>query len=172
VEQRHCFRLLYTLHQSDFWTRLARTVTADFGSAPAQPFRIGYAAQGRIPHSTGRCGSVDAGGEREHVELIVADNRYQPKIALRSAIPDPGAVGSDHRVPDHEMIRQPSPRNHGGQDPVHRNRYSATRARPTSPTITRRACWRGHCLSRWAKKHWRNEVDEILLIELNRAGRC
>src|SRR5258706_1701340 len=28
----------------------------------------------------------------------------------------------------------------------------------------------GHYLGRWAKKHWDGEVDEVLLIELHRAG--
>lgn len=27
-----------------------------------------------------------------------------------------------------------------------------------------------HCLGRWAKRHWNGEVDEILPIELHRAG--
>jgi ribose transport system substrate-binding protein len=28
----------------------------------------------------------------------------------------------------------------------------------------------GNCLGRWAKRHWAEEVDEVLLIELQRAG--
>jgi ribose transport system substrate-binding protein len=28
----------------------------------------------------------------------------------------------------------------------------------------------GHYLGRWAKRHWEGEIDEVLLIELNRAG--
>lgn len=28
----------------------------------------------------------------------------------------------------------------------------------------------GHYLGRWAKRHWGGEVDEVLLIEIHRAG--
>ena len=82
-----CFRLLYTLHQCGFLDkvgehhyRLASEVHR------RRSFRIGYAAQGQDTSfdRAVRLGLTQA-AEREHVELIVVDNRYQPKIALRGA---------------------------------------------------------------------------------------
>src|SRR5436309_9981013 len=82
-----CFRLLYTLHQCGFVEkvgenhyRLATEIRR------RRTCRIGYAAQGQ---DTSFDREVRAGltraAEREQIELIVVDNRYQPKIALRSA---------------------------------------------------------------------------------------
>src|SRR5258708_21904662 len=82
-----CFRLLYTLHQCGFldkvgenYYRLASEVRR------RRLYRIGYAAQGQDTSFDRevRLGLARA-AEREHVELITVDNRYQPKIALRSA---------------------------------------------------------------------------------------
>jgi len=82
-----CFRLLYTLHQCGFLDkvgenhyRLATEVRR------RRLYRIGYAGQGQDTSFDRevRDGLMRA-AEREHVELLVVDNRYQPKIALRSA---------------------------------------------------------------------------------------
>jgi ABC-type sugar transport system substrate-binding protein len=53
---------------------------------PRKRFRIGYASQGQdssFPREV-RAGLLRA-AERERLELIVVDNRYQPKVALRNA---------------------------------------------------------------------------------------
>jgi len=58
---------------------------ASESAAPAA-LPIGYAAQGQDTRSIAKCAAaLVRAAEREHGELIVVDNRYQPKIALRSA---------------------------------------------------------------------------------------
>jgi len=81
-----CFRLLYTMHQCGFLDKVGENRYRLTSVMRRQPYRIGYAAQGQDTSFDRevRIGLTRA-AEREQVELIVADNRYQPKIALRSA---------------------------------------------------------------------------------------
>src|ERR1700716_2427766 len=82
-----CFRLLYTLRHCGFIEKVENNryrLTSEIRRR--RKYRIGYGAQGqdssfaREVH-TGLVGAA----ERDHVELIVADNRYQPKIAVKNA---------------------------------------------------------------------------------------
>jgi len=110
--------------------------------------------------------------DREHVELIVVDNRYQPKIALRTAdylihehvdlvvefqtdemiAPAIASKYMEARIP---FIAIDIP--HPGATYFGANNYQA-------------GLMAGHFLGRWAKRHWASEPDEILLVELQRAG--
>src|SRR5947208_13274815 len=82
-----CFRLLYTLHQCGFLDKVGENhyrLTSEVRRR--RLYRIGYAEQGQ---DTSFDREVREGlaraAEREQVELVVVDNRYQPKIALRNA---------------------------------------------------------------------------------------
>src|SRR5205807_6390067 len=80
-------RLLYTLHQCGFLDKVGENHYRLASEVRRRRlYRIGYAAQGQDTSFDRevRTGLVRA-AEREHVELIVVDNRYKPKIALRSA---------------------------------------------------------------------------------------
>src|SRR5262249_13846697 len=82
-----CFRLLYTLHQCGFLDKVGENHYRLASEVRRRRlYRIGYAAQGQDTSFDRevRTGLSQA-AEREHIELIVVDNRYQPKIALRSA---------------------------------------------------------------------------------------
>src|SRR5262245_31472293 len=82
-----CFRLLYTLHHCGFLEkvegnryRLAAEVRR------RKRYRIGYAAQGQdssFPRDV--LVGLERAAAREQLELIVLNNRYQPKVALRNA---------------------------------------------------------------------------------------
>src|SRR5678809_1532995 len=82
-----CFRLLYTLHQCGFLDKVGENHYRLASEVRRRRlYRIGYAAQGQDTSfdKEVRTGLVHA-AEREQVELIVVNNRYQPKIALRNA---------------------------------------------------------------------------------------
>jgi hypothetical protein len=82
-----CFRLLYTLHQCGFLDKVGQNHYRLVSEMRRRRlYRIGYAAQGQDGSfdKEVRAGLVRA-AEREHIELLVVDNRYQPKIALRTA---------------------------------------------------------------------------------------
>jgi ribose transport system substrate-binding protein len=169
-----CFRLLYTLHQCGFLDKVGENhYRLASESARRRLYRIGYAEQGQ---DTSFDRDVREGlaraAEREHVELIVVDNRYQPRIALRSAdylireqvdlviefqtdeMIAP-AIASKYLQANIPFIAIDIP--HPGATYFGANNYQA-------------GLIAGHYLGRWAKKHWNGEVDEILLIELHRAG--
>ena len=69
------------------WRRWTRTGIASISEIRRRKrYRIGYAAQGQdssFPREVHA--SLQRAAEREDVELIVVNNRYQPKVALRNA---------------------------------------------------------------------------------------
>jgi len=169
-----CFRLLYTLHQCGFLDKVGENhYRLASEMRRRRLYRIGYAAQGQDGSfdKEVRAGLVRA-AEREHIELLVVDNRYQPKIALRTAdylikeqvdlviefqtdeLIAP-AIASKYMQANIPFIAIDIP--HPGATYFGANNYQA-------------GLLGGHYLGRWAKRHWNGEVDEILLIELHRAG--
>src|SRR5215475_1071627 len=169
-----CFRLLYTLHQCGFLDKVGENHYRLASEVRRRRlYRIGYAAQGQDTSFDREVRmSLIQAAEREHVELIVVDNRYQPKIALRSADylireqvdlviefqTDEGvapAIASKYMEANIPFIAIDIP--HPGATYFGANNYRA-------------GLMAGNYLGRWAKRHWAEEVDEILLIELQRAG--
>jgi ribose transport system substrate-binding protein len=169
-----CFRLLYTLHHCGFLDKVGENhyrLTSEVRRR--RLYRIGYAEQGQ---DTSFDRDVREGlaraAEREQVELVVVDNRYQPKIALRNAdhlirervdlviefqtdeLIAP-AIASKYMEANIPFIAIDIP--HPGATYFGANNYQA-------------GLIAGRYLGRWAKKNWNGDVDEILLIELLRAG--
>jgi ribose transport system substrate-binding protein len=169
-----CFRLLHTLHHCGFIEKVDQSryrMIAEFRRR--KRYRIGYAAQGqdssfpREVHST-----LVQAAEREGIELIVVDNRYQPKVALRNAehlirekvdlviefqtneavAP---AIASRYFEANIPLIAIDIP--HPGATYFGANNYQA-------------GLLAGRYLGKWAKSQWNGHVDLILLLELTRAG--
>jgi ribose transport system substrate-binding protein len=169
-----CFRLLYTLHQCGFLDRVGENsyrLTSEVRRR--RLYRIGYAAQGQDTSFDKEVATgLKRAAEREQVELIMVDNRYQPKIALRSAdylirqevdlviefqadeVVAP-AIASKYLEANIPFIAIDIP--HPGATYFGANNYQA-------------GLMGGHYLGRWAKRQWSGAVDEVLLIELHRAG--
>jgi len=169
-----CFRLLYTLHQCGFLDKVGENHYRLASEVRRRRlYRIGYAAQGQQTSfdKEVREGLARA-AEREHVELLVVDNRYQPKIALRNAdylikeqvdlviefqtdemiAPAIAAKYMEANIP---FIAIDIP--HPGAIYFGANNYQA-------------GLIGGRYIGRWAKRNWDGAPDEILLIELQRAG--
>ena len=168
------FPLLYTLHQCGFLDkvgenqyRLASEVRR--GASIASVMR----RRANTPPSSAKSAKDSArAAEREHVELLTVDNRYQPKIALRNAdylIKEQvdlviefqtdemiaPAIATKYLEANIPFIAIDIP--HPGAIYFGANNYQA-------------GLIGGRFLGRWAKRTWDGEVDEILLIELQRAG--
>jgi len=174
LSKGRCFRLLHTLHycglveKTDFSSyRLAIEVKR------RKRYRIGYAAQGAVSSFAAEVlKSLQAAAGRNNVELIVVDNRYQPKVALRNAqhlarekvdlvvefqtdeaiAPAIAAFYLEAGIP-YIAIDIPHP----GATYFGANNYDA-------------GLLAGRYLGRWARSHWSGRVDEIVLLELARAG--
>lgn len=169
-----CFRLLHTLHHCGLLEKVDAShyrLTTDMPRR--RRYRIGYAAQGQ---DTSFPGEVHAGlvraAERESIEILVVNNRYQAKVALRNAehlIQEKvdlviefqtdeavaPAIASRYLQAGIPFIAIDIP--HPGGTYFGANNYQAGRLA-------------GQYLGRWARTRWNDRVDAVLLLELARAG--
>jgi ribose transport system substrate-binding protein len=169
-----CFRLLFTLHHCGFLEKVEGSRFRLLTEVRRRSrHRIGYAAQGQdtsFPREV-REGLV-AAAQRHDVDLTIVDNRYQPKVALRNAellIRDgvelviefqtdeavAPAIASKYLQAGIPVIAIDIP--HPGATYFGANNYEA-------------GLLAGRYLARYAKQVWGGRVDEILLLELARAG--
>ena len=169
-----CFRLLHTLHHCGFLERVDTNryrLTSEVRRR--RRYRIGYAAQGQdtsFPREVQA--SLITAAERERVDLVIVDNRYQAKTALRNAesLVREGvhlviefqtdeavapAIASKYLEAGIPLIAIDIP--HPGATYFGANNYTA-------------GLLAGRTLGKWARQHWNGAVDEILLIEIARAG--
>jgi ribose transport system substrate-binding protein len=169
-----CFRFLFTLHYCGFLEKTdggRYRLTAEIRRR--RLYRIGYAAQGQdssFPREV--YAGLARAAEREQVELITVDNRYQPKIALHNAehLISEGvdlviefqtdeavapAIAAKYLEAGIPMIAIDIP--HPGATYFGANNYEA-------------GLLAGRHLGKWTRQHWAGRVDEILLLEIERAG--
>jgi ribose transport system substrate-binding protein len=168
------FRLLYTLEKCG----IIEKVGANLYMSSLRPLkqrlcRLGYAAQGTdYQFSREVSASLERAAAAEGIELISLDNRYSAKIAQRNAdllvrekvdlaiefqtdetiAP---IVAAKYREAGIPMIAIDIP--HPGATYYGANNYEA-------------GLIGGRYLGRWVKEHWHSGLDEIVLLELPRAG--
>jgi ribose transport system substrate-binding protein len=169
-----CFRLLYTLEKCGMVEKVSTNLyQAIVRPARQRLCRLGYAVQGtNYQFSREVSSSLERAAREEGIELIALDNRYSAKIAQRNAdllvrekvdlaiefqtdetiAPIVAAKYRDAGIP---MIAIDIP--HPGATYYGANNYEA-------------GLIGGRYLGRWAKEHWASEVDEIVMLELPRAG--
>jgi ribose transport system substrate-binding protein len=168
------FRLLYTLEKCGMVDKLGQNLYQSRVRPWKQRlYRLGYAAQGTgYQFSKEVSESLQRAAAAEGIELICVDNRYSAKIAQRSAdllvrekvdlaiefqTDEEVApiVAAKYREANIPMIAIDIP--HPGATYYGANNYEA-------------GLIGGRYLGRWVKEHWQSEVDEIILLELKRAG--
>ncbi len=168
------FRLLYTLEKCG----MVEKVSENLYQSCLRPwkqrlYRLGYAAQGTdYQFSKEVSANLQRAATTEGIELISLDNRYSAKIAQRNAdllvrekvdlviefqtdenvAPIVAAKYRDANIP---LIAIDIP--HPGATYYGANNYEA-------------GLIAGRYLGRWVKEHWNSEADEIILLELPRAG--
>lgn len=168
------FRLLYTLEKCGMIEKLgANLYQSSFRPLKPRLCRLGYAAQGTdYQFSREVTASLERAAKAEGIELISLDNRYSAKIAQRNAdllvrekvdlaiefqtdetvAP---VVAAKYREAGIPMIAIDIP--HPGATYYGANNYEA-------------GLIGGRYLGRWVKEHWHSELDEVILLELPRAG--
>jgi ribose transport system substrate-binding protein len=168
------FRLLYTLEKCGMVDKLGQNLYQSRVRPWKQRlYRLGYAAQGTdYQFSREVSESLQRAAAAEGIELICVDNRYSAKIAQRSAdllvkekvdlaiefqTDEEVApiVAAKYREANIPMIAIDIP--HPGATYYGANNYEA-------------GLIGGRHLGRWVKEHWQSSVDEIILLELKRAG--
>jgi ribose transport system substrate-binding protein len=168
------FRLLYTLEKCGMVDKVGQNLYQSRVRPWRQRlYRLGYASQGTdYQFSREVSESLQRAAAAEGIELICFDNRYSAKIAQRNAdllvrekvdlaiefqtnedvAP---IVAAKYREAGIPMIAIDIP--HPGATYYGANNYEA-------------GLVGGRYLGRWVKECWHSEVDEILLLELKRAG--
>jgi ribose transport system substrate-binding protein len=169
-----CFRLLRTLHHCGLVEKVDETrYRLVYSVHPRKRRRIGYAALGHDSSFQHEVQTSLTFAARAHdIELLVVDNRRNPKVALRNADflvrekvdlvieyqTDESVAGAisvrylDAGIP---FIAVHVP--HPGATYYGANNYQA-------------GLLAGHYLGRWAKSRWNGKVDEVLLLDVARAG--
>ena len=168
------FRLLYTLEKCGMVDKLGQNLyQSRVRPWKQRSYRLGYAAQGTsYQFSKEVSESLQRAAAAEGIEFICVDNRYSAKIAQRNAdllvrervdlaiefqTDEEVApiVAAKYREANIPMIAIDIP--HPGATYYGANNYEA-------------GLIGGRYLGRWVKEHWQSEVDEIILLELKRAG--
>src|SRR5215472_8198118 len=168
------FRLLYTLEKCG----LVQKVGENLYQSCMRPFkqklyRFGYASQGTEYGFTKEVSaSLQRAAAAEGIELITVDNQYNPKMAQHNAdflvkekvdlviefqTDEEVApiVAEKYRKANIPLIAIEIP--HPGATYYGANNYEA-------------GLIGGRHLGRWVKRRWEAEADEILILELHRAG--
>jgi len=168
------FRLLYTLERCGMVEKVGENLYRS-SLRPLKPrlYRLGYAAQGTDYQFSKEVSSgLQRAAAAEGVELISVDNRYNPKIAQRNAdvlvrekvdlviefqTDEQVApiVAAKYREAGIPLIAIEIP--HPGATYFGANNYEA-------------GFIGGRYLGRWARHHWHGDVDEIVVVALQRAG--
>src|SRR5207302_9761995 len=168
------FRLLYTPEKCGMVEKVGENLYESCLRPWKQKlYRLGYAAQGAdYQFSREVSASLQRAAVAEGIELISLDNRYSAKTAQRNAdllvrekvdlaiefqTDEEVApiVAAKYREAGIPMIAIDIP--HPGATYYGANNYEA-------------GLIGGRYLGRWVKEHWHSETDEILLLELKRAG--
>jgi ribose transport system substrate-binding protein len=168
------FRLLYTLEKCNMVEKVGRNLyRSDVHHIKQKTYKLGYAAQGTdYLFSREVSESVQRAAAMEGMKLIFVDNHYNPKISQKNADmlvrekvdiaiefqTDQDVapiVASKYRAANIPLIAIEIP--HPGAIFYGANNYEA-------------GLIGGRYLGQWAKRNWDSQVDEIILIELKRAG--
>ncbi len=168
------FRMLYTLEKCG----MIEKVGENLYQSCLRPFkqklyRFGYASQGTEYGFTKEVSaSLQRAAAAEGIELVIVDNQYNPKIAQRNAdffvkekvdlviefqTDEEVApiVAEKYRKANIPLVAIEIP--HPGATYYGANNYEA-------------GLIGGRHLGRWVKRRWEAEADEILMLELPRAG--
>src|SRR5499425_3658744 len=168
------FRLLYTLEKCGMVDKVGQNLYQSRVRPWKQRlYRLGYAAQGTdYQFSREVSSSLQRAAAAEGIELISLDNRYSAKIAQRNAdilVREKVDLAIEFQTDEHvapivaakyraagiPLIAIDIP--HPGATYYGANNYEA-------------GLIGGRYLGRWVKERWHSEVDEIVLLELARAG--
>jgi len=168
------FRILFTLEQRGLVEQGERhSYTLRFRPLNRRKYRLGYGAQcSEFAFSRTVSESIESAALAEGIELLVLNNRYSAKEAIRNAelfvrakvdlvidfqtdehcAPVVSSKLSEAQIP---FIALEIP--HPGATYYGANNYRA-------------GTLGGQYLAKWATQHWHGRVDEVLLLELPVAG--
>jgi ribose transport system substrate-binding protein len=168
-------RFVYTLERRGLLERVGNHAYR-LGIRPLKqkPRRFGYGAHtSEFAFSRDVADSLEAAAKREGIDLLILDNRYSSKIAIRNAetfIREQVDLVIEFQADEHlaapvissklgaagiPLIAVEIP--HPGATYYGANNYAA-------------GVLGGRYLGQWARQYWHREIDEIILLELKMSG--
>lgn len=169
-----CFRLLYTMHECGLLDKVGENqyrLSSPLGGH--RKFRIGYADQDRSSSFSREVvdGLVRA-CQRAQIELIMVDNRRDPKAAVRNAerlVRDRVDLAVEFQIDERTAPVVASIYQNAGIPLIAIDIPHPGAAYFGADNYTA-GLLAGRCLGHYAKSRWQGSVDEILLLEISRAG--
>ncbi|HVB40747.1 MAG TPA: substrate-binding domain-containing protein [Terriglobales bacterium] len=170
-----CFRILYTLHECGMLEKLGENQYRLAGrrEGDRRKFRVGYADQDRNSSFSRELfeGLVRA-CQQAQVELITVDNRRDPESALKSAgrlIHERVDVAIEFQI-DERTAPSIAERFQAANVPLIAIDIPHPGAIYYGVDNYAVGLVGGHCLGNFIKQKWHGIVDEVLLLEISRAG--
>jgi ribose transport system substrate-binding protein len=169
-----CFRLLYTLHECGLLEKVGENqYRLSFPLGGHRKFRVGYADQDRSSSFSQEVfdGLVRA-CQKAQIELIMVDNRRNPKVAVRNAeglIREHVDLAVEFQI-DEGIAPVVAAKFQSAGIPVIAIDIPHPGANYFGADNHLAGLLGGRCLGQYAKQHWQGSADEILLLEIARAG--
>jgi ribose transport system substrate-binding protein len=168
------FRILFTLEQRGLIVRVGpRQYRSNLRPIAVRRRRIGYGAQSQaFPFARAVEEGLRAAAAAAGVELIVLDNHYSAKAAVRNAerfVRERAELVIEFQTDEH-VAPVVASKLHEAGIPMVAIEIPHPGATYYGADNYRAGLMGGRLLGRWAKTHWRGVVDEVLLIELPMAG--
>lgn len=174
LEKTIVFRLVHTLAEEGLLRRTGgRRYMPGYRLLGRTRFRIGFAAQtGASPFSSAVTDSIRWAAEKNAVDLVVLDNRYSEKAALRNARALIAArVDLAIEFQTYEKAAPMVSSLFGAEGiPLIAVEIPHPGATYFGVDNYRAGMLAGSTLARWCKQRWNGDVDEVLLLELGIAG--
>ncbi|HWB87300.1 MAG TPA: substrate-binding domain-containing protein [Bryobacteraceae bacterium] len=167
------FRLLQSLIRGGLAERVDKGVySSRIRLLTVRTFRLGFAAQTDSEFCREVTASLERAAAREKVHLITVNNRYSPREALRNA----DLLVREHvdLVLEYQTYERVAPiiasKFLEANIPVIAIEIPHPSATYFGANNYQAGLIGGKALGRWAKQHWRGEVEQVLLLELPIAG--
>jgi ribose transport system substrate-binding protein len=169
-----CFRLLYTMHECGLLEKVGgNQYRVSFPLGGHRRFRIGYADPYRSSSFSRQVfdGLVRA-CEKAQIELIVVENRLDPKAAVRNAerlIREHVDLAVEFQVID-SVAPEVAAKFQNAGIPLIAVDIPHPGATYFGADNHLAGLLGGRCLGHYAMQQWQGSVDEILLLEIARSG--
>ena len=168
------FRLLHTLERRGLVERVGNhEFRLCIRPIKSKPYRLGYAGEStEFAFSRDVAESIASAAAGEGVSLLTLDNRYSSKAALRNAetfIREKLDLVIEFQVDEH-IAPVISSRLLGANIPMIAVEIPHPGATYYGGDNYGAGIIGGRHLGKWAKTHWRGEVDGVILLEISRAG--
>jgi ribose transport system substrate-binding protein len=162
------FRVLHSLQAGGLVERISPdTYRSTIKPIPRRGVKLGYAAQGRqFPFSREVTQSIEAAANQEGIDLVSVNNQFSPRIALKNA--NELIKAGVHIAIEHQTFEEVAPaiaaKFKEANIPLIAVGFPHPGAIYYGASNYQAGLIAGHALARWAKHHWQEEFDELILV--------